>query len=421
MPDVIDRDSDRLRAEALQKLEAAFANPRRTFSIHYALQRLRRDASDTLPPVAAVALRNLATGEQTMFSMSSAAEAAGIDLRAAPGADRMLHLEYALLFGFNDFLARHADCRFVHWYMRDARFGFEALGARYRFVAAQVMDGLYGGRNTASAALFGYGRSLLDVAIEIERPRRVDLASILRRIFGIYPVQLRELAEANGLSLAELIDGKDEPAAFAHGKHARLAWSSATKARLIAELAELAQRGTLTAPQPRIQKFSERPLKVFISYRRKDTEAEANWLHEILSEQLGDDNVFIDTDDIPVGSVFEDVLIDRVRKCDVFLALIGREWANARDERGALRLMGMRDYVRLEIREALARSIPVIPVLMEGVPMPGEMQLPADLSPLLGRQGAVLRVREFRQDTAQLLARVRAATAGAARTSQQAS
>lgn len=397
------------RDDAMRALEHLFAAPERAFAVHYSLQRLRRSPTDTLLPVAAIAVRNIASGEQTAFSMSAAAEAAGIDLRAGADEDRLLQIEYALLFNFNDFMDHHRDCRFVHWYMRDARFGFEALGARFRHVAAQVLKQLHGTRNIASASLFGYGQAKLRVAIELERERRIDLASIVRQGFGIGPVGLRDLAEANALSLAELIDGKDEPSAFVQGKHARLAWSSATKARLIAELAGLARRGGLKAPRSRELRSHERPLKVFINYRRKDTEAEANWLHEILSEQLGDDNVFIDTDDIPVGSEFAAVLMDRIAKSDVFLALIGSDWADARDEHGQPRLMHGNDYVRLEIREALSRNVPVVPVLMEGTRMPSEVQLPPDLVPLLRRQGALLRVREFRQDVSQLLGRVRAA------------
>ena len=399
----------RTRAFAIQRLEALLQAPGRAFSIHYALQRLRRDAGDLTPPVAAVAVRNLGSGEQHAFSIKAEADRAGLDLSAPTTPAQLLQLEYSLLFRLNDFLERHGNALFVHWYMRDERFGFQALDARYRTAMAQIVDGLHGGRNAASAAPIGFGSNRPPSAIAVDAERRVDLAAVLRQVYGIGPVGLRDLAQANGLSLAELIDGKDEPMAFAEGKHARLAWSSATKARLIAELAGMAHLGTIKPAAPRQTRATGAPLRIFINYRRQDTEAEANWLHEILSEQFGDDNVFIDTDDIQAGMDFEQVLRQQIDSCDVFLAMIGRDWATAVDERGHRRLAGAQDFVRREIRAALAREVLVIPVLIEGTPLPSEMEFPADIAQLRRRHAVGLRIRDFRQDVERMVGQIRQA------------
>ena len=180
---------------------------------------------------------------------------------------------------------------------------------------------------------------------------------------------------------------------------------------MIAELATLAHSGTIVEPAQRPARSAEPPLRVFINYRRRDSQAEANWLHEILSEQFGDDNVFIDTDDIPPGSNFDEVLRSQIERCDVFLALIGRDWASISDDNGHRRLGSENDYVRLEIRAAIARSVQLVPVLIGDTRMPSEMDLPADLLPLRRRQSVVLRIPDFRADAARLIAQIKDARA----------
>ena len=201
---------------------------------------------------------------------------------------------------------------------------------------------------------------------------------------------------------------------FERGNHARLQWSSSTKARLITELAGLAYEGRLqpsgnigsgmaggNAP-PRTDGMP----RIFINYRREDTEAAANWLHEILSSVLGEDNVFIDTDDIPAGIDFVEHLRRQIDSCDVFIAMIGRRWATLTDDAGHVRLSQNDDFVRREIRAALRRDIPVIPVLVEGTPMPSEMQLPADILPLRRRQSVALSSRQFKEDVERLIVKI---------------
>lgn len=407
---------ERERAYARQRLGVVFEAPERAFSIHYGLQqRLRRDRTDVSPPVAAIAVRNLGTGQEQVFSIKAEAEATGIDLAAAPTPLQMLTLEYNLLFHFNDFLSRHHDRWFIHWYMRDARFGFQALENRFRTVLAEISNGLYGARNVASAVPFGFGASTMPFPVQVPEANRVDLALTLRQLYGIDRIGLRHLAESNALHHGRLIEGINEPMAFTVGNHARLAWSSATKAQLVVELAELTWSGKLKLPRASSMTTDE-GLNIFINYRREDTQTAANWLHAILSDEFGDDNVFIDTDDIPAGIDYEGYLRSQINGCDVFLAMIGRGWAGARDANGNLRLAGEHDFVRREIRAALGRGIPVIPVLVEGTPMPSEMQLPADLMPLRRRQWVELRSREFRHDVEKLVVKLREGHRAAQRT-----
>ena len=62
----------------------------------------------------------------------------------------------------------------------------------------------------------------------------------------------------------------------------------------------------------------------------------------------------------------------------------------AADTAAGRRLDAPRDYVRTEIEIALARAIPLIPVLLEGVSMPPESDLPASIKALAYRQAATV-------------------------------
>lgn len=400
---------ERAIEHARQQLGSVFVSPRRAFAIHYALQRLRRDEADVAPPVAAIAVRNIGTGQEHVFSIRGEAEAAGIDLSGTLPHAQLLQLEYSLLFKLNDFLAGNRNCRFLHWYMRDERFGFQALETRFRRSLAELSEAIHGTRNLGSAAAFGFGGRQAPYPVHVELADRIDLADVLRHLIRLGSVSLRDLAQANSLPLQGMMEGVQEPAAFASGNHAHLESSSTTKARLIAQLAALANAGRLQGTSSKPGRRDGQGVRVFINYRREDTEAAANWLHELLSSQLGQDNVFIDTDDIPAGIDFEAFLGSQIDRCDVFLVMIGRGWAAAPDDKGNRRLMQERDFVRREIRAALARGIPVIPVLVEGTPMPDELQLPADLMPLRRRMAVELRSREFRQDAEALVRKIREA------------
>jgi hypothetical protein len=126
---------------------------------------------------------------------------------------------------------------------------------------------------------------------------------------------------------------------------------------------------------------------IFLSYRREPNAIHAGRLHDSLiagvDEHPGftEDQIFMDIDTIAPGDDFREVIADAVAKCDVFLAVIGKQWATIRDKQRGRRLDNPGDYVRLELEAALERDIPVIPVLVDGAKMPSEKDLPQSLSP----------------------------------------
>lgn len=145
------------------------------------------------------------------------------------------------------------------------------------------------------------------------------------------------------------------------------------------------------------------PKNVFVSYRREDSAASAGRLGDRLTRELGDGHVFMDVDGIPLGANFVKHLTAEVATCDILLAVIGPQWLDVKDESGARRLDDPDDFVRVEIRAALQRDIPVIPVLLDGTRIPKASTLPEEIRPLVLRNSLDLRHTTFQKDLDRLV------------------
>jgi hypothetical protein len=143
--------------------------------------------------------------------------------------------------------------------------------------------------------------------------------------------------------------------------------------------------------------------KIFLCYRREDSGGYAGRIQDQLAQALGSDVLFMDVDAIPLGANFVRVLHDEVAKCEVLLAVIGRNWLDARDERGNRRLENPNDFVRVEIEAALQRNIPVVPILVDDARIPGAHQLPKGLEELSLRNGIDVRLASFHNDVSRLI------------------
>jgi hypothetical protein len=132
----------------------------------------------------------------------------------------------------------------------------------------------------------------------------------------------------------------------------------------------------------------QREAKIFISYRRDDTEGQADRLYDWLCKQFNRDQIFMDIDNIESGEDFVEVIQRGVGCCAVLIAIIGKRWLNSTDDIGRRRLDNPDDFVRLEIMTAIERNIRVIPVLVQGATMPKIEELPEALAKL-GRYQAL--------------------------------
>ncbi len=138
--------------------------------------------------------------------------------------------------------------------------------------------------------------------------------------------------------------------------------------------------------------------RIFISYRRDDSAAYAGRIYDRLCGQFGAEQVFMDVDDIPPGADFAAHIDAKVGSCDALIAVIGKNWLDARNADGQLRLSDPNDFVALELALALQRKILVIPVLVGGATMPTPAELRSDLRGLAGRNALTLHERDFQRD-----------------------
>ncbi len=148
--------------------------------------------------------------------------------------------------------------------------------------------------------------------------------------------------------------------------------------------------------------------RIFISYRRADSQAITGRIYDRLTQAFGRGNVFKDVDLITPGSTFTEVLAQELSRCDTMLVIIGSEWLSITAERGQRRLDNPEDWVRMEVATALQRAdMRVIPVLVDGADMPPPDELPPDLRALALRQAVVVRHDpDFHRDMNRLVSQI---------------
>jgi hypothetical protein len=139
--------------------------------------------------------------------------------------------------------------------------------------------------------------------------------------------------------------------------------------------------------------MSNAPL-VFISYRRVDSSAASRWLAESIARTFGAAHVFIDTESIRMGDAWPERIDSALSSATIVLPVIGPSWLRIPDENGRRRLDKPDDWVCNEIRHALQRGLPIIPLLLSPPPqtpsqtlMPSREALPEPIQNLSRMQG----------------------------------
>jgi TIR domain-containing protein len=103
--------------------------------------------------------------------------------------------------------------------------------------------------------------------------------------------------------------------------------------------------------------------QVFVSYRRADTQHVTDRITDRLKG--GSFSIFKDVTSIKPGQDFRREIETALGKCEVLVAVIGNRWLGQADESGQHRIKQDDDYVRYEVRAALERGVPLIPVLID--------------------------------------------------------
>lgn len=100
--------------------------------------------------------------------------------------------------------------------------------------------------------------------------------------------------------------------------------------------------------------------KIFVSYRRLDSQERAHRIADWLTQKYGKRNVFIDIAQIPGGADFAKVITSSVEEADVILVIIGDKWESEFSKRNS-----NTDFVYIEVSHALRSSKLVIPTLID--------------------------------------------------------
>jgi len=116
--------------------------------------------------------------------------------------------------------------------------------------------------------------------------------------------------------------------------------------------------------------------KIFVSYRRIDSQERTHRIADWLVLKYGLENVFVDVDTIGGGDDFAQTIRQSLSTSDVILVIIGEQWVDELYQRA---LRKENDFVRIEVREGL-KSVPlVIPVLLDRNIHIDPRQLPPDV------------------------------------------
>lgn len=138
--------------------------------------------------------------------------------------------------------------------------------------------------------------------------------------------------------------------------------------------------------------------RVFITYRRSESEADAGRLYDRLVLEYGAENVFRDVDNVPHGKDFRAAIRRAMYETDVLLVVVGRAW---QDEPSWL--LEPESFVREEIQTAMVAGVAVLPVLVGGATMPSRDILPAEIAAFAYLNAATLDHGRWQQDVDRLL------------------
>ncbi len=139
-----------------------------------------------------------------------------------------------------------------------------------------------------------------------------------------------------------------------------------------------------------------------MSYRRVDTQEIADLLYARLAGQFGASNVFMDRADIEHGQRWRDEVTRQIVAADMFVVLIGPSWLQTLRTRAE-----QDDVLRSELTSALEHKKQIIPVLVDGTPMPHPEQLPPEVRALTEFQALPLTTETLDRAMLGLLGRLK--------------
>ncbi|NUZ07148.1 toll/interleukin-1 receptor domain-containing protein [Piscinibacter koreensis] len=144
--------------------------------------------------------------------------------------------------------------------------------------------------------------------------------------------------------------------------------------------------------------------RLFISYRASDGADKATALARDLEELYGDEQIFLDKDDLGAGVPWRAEVARTLQARPILLVLVTPDYLGATDAEGRRRIDDPRDPTRIELADALAANAHIVPLMCDGVPaIPASADLPPPFDQLLERTWRRLRAYDWREDFARLV------------------
>lgn len=211
------------RREAKQTLQKLDSVNGKVLVIHYSCESFYGKPG-YIPRVTGISILNKENNEAIIFSLHLSAQIMKKDPLNLLAAD-LDEVEKHMLDEFSNYVRSHTSYVWVHWNMRSASFGFQAISNRYRIL----------GGNEISVA---------DV-------NKIDLSEVFGKLFT-YSFEkdkpdgkMLNLADRNRISMRDALPGREEAAAFENKEYLLLHMSTLRKVEIIDRLLTAYQIGKI--------------------------------------------------------------------------------------------------------------------------------------------------------------------------------
>lgn len=136
-------------------------------------------------------------------------------------------------------------------------------------------------------------------------------------------------------------------------------------------------------------------MKIFISYRRSDSEIMTRRIASSLKRHFGNENVVIDMDNFLLGNDFREDIIGQLSSSDVVLVIIGSLWQSTLQQKWSAN-NGEIDWVLRELETAFNQEKIVIPVMLDDASIPRKESLPTSIQELPNRNGMKIHTSPYK-------------------------
>ncbi|WP_026603353.1 hypothetical protein [Methylomonas sp. 11b] len=211
------------RREAQKRLAEIDEKRELHFVIHYSCESFYDIKDGHTPRITSIAIRNFSTGQTHSFSIHKSAEQQHVAFAEIP--EKYDDLERSMLDEYFDYLKSQSISNFIHWNMRDINYGFQAIEHRYKVLGGNPYI--------------------------IDDRRKIDLARELISLYGVAYIshgsngRLHSLLDLNKITAKDLLNGKEEAAAFENKEFIKLHQSTLRKVDVMSNILERVLDGSL--------------------------------------------------------------------------------------------------------------------------------------------------------------------------------